>query len=250
MLAIGSAYFAWRRMSPARKVPIVAQASPSPSSSSGHAGHDGFPVEKKGAKKKILDESDTDSKSFPVSSMTCEPVESAGFGPHSVVSAQDWALTIRVYHQSKDRLKTWIASKNFSADVKQKLEKITSDLKIQRAPSNEEPDLSWRGISVLSRDSQGAWILRTGGGFAQNLHAQPSRGQFELTRLLVQAWPLEGAPWSDLLSCLHITDPWEARWALSTIVAAQATPTGCQIPGLQDAATQDCIAKIGWGGAQ
>lgn len=264
-LVLGGVYAAWYWIQPpARKPPVIRQAlsSPSPAPSWPLAPEppaiEGFSVdsrvkptpkpEPKGlplSKKKSRPQPSLHSSTETLS--PCEPVETVGFGPQARIAVSDWNSLMKEYHGVKADLEKWIISRKFSPELKKSLSEITLRLKIQRAPTFEEPDLAWRGVGVLTRNTDGEWLIRTGGGFLQSLQEQRTLGRFQLMRMIIQAWPIETlAPWNELLDCLHITDPWEARWAISTIIAAQVNSTGCQIPALQETEVKACIAKVSW----
>jgi hypothetical protein len=144
------------------------------------------------------------------------------------------------------------------------MEKRVNELKIQRPPVLEEPDLAWRGIGVYASGGEsGEPIIRVGGGFVKLALAYPDRAKFELARLVAQAWaPCElkrispVAAWKPLLDCMNMKDAQtcgegtfsEEGWAVSTTLANAVMAPGCELPVLKNPELAKCMKLIPFGG--
>ena len=106
-------------------------------------------------------------------------------------------------------------------------------------------------------------MIRVGGGFFKLVTKNPARARFELARLLAQTWsPCEmhklggQAPWKGFLSCMQMSaqaDPAkdcgpssfsETGWAVSSALAAVASPPGCRIPAFDQKPVSRCLAEV------
>ena len=182
----------------------------------------------------------------------CATAEIQGPGPEMhAVSAADWAQVMDVYHDAKARLIGWLERQRSSltpalfAHMKREIEM----LRVQRPPSEREPDLAWRGIAVMTDDGSKAPLVRLGGGMIELVKTDRARATFELARVLAERWaPCAlsqqggGALWKSLEGCLQSEeDPKlscipggysESGWMISTAVAARVADPGCRISGL------------------
>ncbi len=192
----------------------------------------------------------------------CASIEYRGDGPeHTKITKDEWGKVMTAFHGAKGELLTWLRKhKRELPDRTAKLmEKQVRELRIQRPPAVEEPDLTWRGIGVWTQDVAGAPMLRVGSGFVKLVNKQAARGKFEMTRLVAQAWaPCElqrvdaGAPWDPLLKCLNINEERacaagtysEGGWAVSSAIATKLANPGCAVPAFADASMAACLKKF------
>lgn len=198
----------------------------------------------------------------------CTSVEYLGDGPLATrITKGEWSKVMDQFHQSKDYLTAWLNRNRarMPASTAALMESQIKNLKIQRPPTLEEPDLAWRGIGVWTQNGGDSPVIRVGGGFVKMALRQPKRAQFELTRLVAQSWtPCElkrvGAqsePWQALLKCLDVTEESgcapgtysEGGWAVSSTLAAHLSPPGCTLPVFKDGASSQCLDKIPMGDA-
>lgn len=186
----------------------------------------------------------------------CAWVEYPGDGPkQSKVTAMEWKWVMSNFHSIKADYLTWLDTHKTDFTPRQLgyFEGQMMKLKIERPPTPGEPDLAWRGIGALSRDSKGEPILRIGDGFMKFIGEHPQRGKFELARLIAQVWaPCDAVkvdgnqPWQKTLSCLGVDTNAgcganafsEAGWAISTALGYRIAHPGCQIPALRAPASQ------------
>ena len=203
----------------------------------------------------------------PASPGECVSEEYPGRSPETAqISKTGWDAVMDEFHGAKAQLTSWLeAHKNqFNEKTYQWMAKQIANARLQRPPSADEPDLSWRGIGSVSSMSDQTPLIRVGAGFEKWVAEKPKRARFELARLLAQSWaPCEmakvdsSAPWKDFVSCMDIqkeADPTqacgknsvsEAGWAVSSAIAAQAAPPGCKIPAFNRAPASECLKKIG-----
>ncbi len=192
----------------------------------------------------------------------CVSIEYRGDGPiHTHLTPEEWSKVMAVFHNVKDSLQDWL--ENHRREFPDKTTAIMTaqlkKLKIERPPATEEPDLSWRGIGVLTQTSTRTPVIRMGGGLVKLILKHPPRGRFELTRLVAQVWaPCEllrnSAPgaWDPLLKCLGVAEDnacsagtfSEGGWAVSSALAAIVSPPGCTVPAFADAGVAQCIQKV------
>jgi hypothetical protein len=191
----------------------------------------------------------------------CGSIEFRGDGFQGTkVSKAEWQVVLDQFHESKRLLQTWLSEhhqgmpEKTEAFMKIQLERM----KIIRPPLIEESDLNWRGIGVWTRDEQGEPLVRMNSGFIKLMNFDAKRTQFEMTRLVAQSWaPCEFAkaglesPWDSLLKCLDLVEPSacpagtysEAGWAVSSVIASNLSPPGCQLPILSHAGKGACFKK-------
>jgi hypothetical protein len=203
----------------------------------------------------------------PAASGECVTEEFPGRSPETAqISKTGWDAVMEEFHGAKTQLAAWLDAhkSRFSEKTYQWMGKRIADARLQRPPSSDEPDLSWRGTGSVSAMSDQTLLIRVGAGFEKWVSEKPQRARFELARLLAQAWaPCEmakvdsSAPWKDFVSCMDLVneaDPAkacgkstvsEAGWAVSSAIAAQATPPGCKIPAFNRAPASECLKKIG-----
>lgn len=192
----------------------------------------------------------------------CSSIEFRGDAPEILeVTQEEWSRVMSAFHSAKGELLSWLNQNKakFPAETHAQMGSQLRALKLARPPSKEEPDLSWRGIGVWSVDRNGAPVIRIGGGFVKMMRLDPSRGKFELTRLMAQTWaPCElervsaGNPWTPLTDCLEVDTSQgcavgtysEAGWAVSSVVAAAVADPGCSLPALKDARHAQCITQF------
>ena len=189
----------------------------------------------------------------------CTSIEFRGMSPEKIkIEPKKWAHIMNAFHWSKAQLLVWLKKqgKNIKPEILSWMEKQVKTLKIQRPPSLDEPDLSWRGIGALTYDEKGVALIRLGGGFLSLMEQKPDRAKFELTRLLAQAWEpctFQGKqPWSEMLACFHIQDSQacqegsysEAGWAVSTVLAHLVSFPGCTVPAFKNPEFAACLEKF------
>jgi len=176
------------------------------------------------------------------------------------VSKQQWASIMDQYHDAKAKLLSWLEQHKEAIPERTYavMENEVKEVRIQRPPTKEEPDLTWRGIGIISRDSQNKPLIRLGGGFLRLAAKEPKWAKFELTRLVAQVWApchladLEVAhPWDGMLNCLDVNEPGcpvgsysESGWAVSSAVATKVANPGCTIPAFSSRAARACITNI------
>lgn len=193
----------------------------------------------------------------------CARIEYRGDGPQATkVTKGEWITVMDQFHAAKHELLVWLDKhrSQLSGPTAQAMEKQVRDLKIQRPPASEEPDLSWRGIGVFGQNADGDAMIKLGGGFVRLADKHPARARFEMTRLVAQAWaPCElqrltaqDSTWTPLLHCLGVTENQscaqgtysESGWAVSTVVASAVAPPGCQIPALKQSDAARCVSNM------
>lgn len=197
-----------------------------------------------------------------VSSGSCAPVEFAGRGGGTrPPSAADWAQVMDMFHHAKKDLAGWL--ENHRAEFPKASYDVmagqVTGLTIQRPPTPEEPDLTWRGIGTWTYDAESHPIVRVGDGFIRMALKYPRRARFEMTRWVAQSWApchLEAQKlahnWAAPLDCLGVdrrndcgTDSAsEGGWAISTALAFQIAPPGCQIPAFAEPKFQACLKLL------
>ena len=197
----------------------------------------------------------------------CTSTEFPGKSPESVKpTAAEWQAVMREFHAAKTQVGQWLVAHKtqFSEKTFQWMQARVTGAQLISPPADSMPDLSWRGIGVIGESDTQAPVIRVGGGMIKWVAEKPQRARFEFARLLAQAWaPCEiakidtKAPWKDLVSCLDLSveaDPEkvcgagsysEAAWAVSSVVAAAASPPGCRIPAFDKVTVADCAKKMG-----
>ncbi len=193
---------------------------------------------------------------------SCGGDEIRGDGPAlTKVTPEEWAIVMEEFHGVKKNLLSWLERNKakFSPKTYALMEKQLQDVKLQRPPAPDEPDLAYRGVAVLGKDLEGAPMIRMGNGFLKLLVREPARGKFELARLAAQTWaPCDvqkadgGQPWAPLLKCLGVDEAnacaagsySEAGWAVSTVLAYKVANPGCAIPALTEANAAACVKEI------
>ena len=197
----------------------------------------------------------------------CVSEEFPGRSPETAqISKIGWESVMEEFHGAKSLLTSWLEAhrSQFSEKTYQWMSDRISDARLQRPPSAEEPDMSWRGIGAVTYLSGKTPMIRVGAGFEKWVTEKPKRARFELARLLAQTWaPCEmakvdsSAPWNAFVSCMDLgkeADPSkacasgtfsEAGWAVSSAIAAAASPPGCKIPAFDRAPAAECLKKIG-----
>lgn len=205
--------------------------------------------------------------SGPVSEAACTSVEYPGRSPESAKpTAVEWAAVMKEFHGAKFQVSHWLSEhkSQFSEKTFQWMQSRVSDAELMSPPQDQAPDLSWRGIGVLGELNTKVPLISVGAGVIKWVAEKPQRARFEFARLLAQTWaPCEiakvdaTAPWKDLVACLDLSaeaDPAkvcgpgsfsEAGWAVSSAIAAVASPPGCRIPAFEKATVADCMKKSG-----
>jgi hypothetical protein len=224
--------------------------------------------------KKTKDLKVAEAKTIPAAADAngvCISIEYPGRGPeNAAISNDDWHTIIGQFHNAKSLLTAWLEAhqSQFSKKTYQWMSTQVTGALLQRPVNppavNEEPDLMWRGVAVLDEGKTGAPVVRVGGGFAKLVLSQPERGRFEFARVLAQTWaPCQIAkvdatsPWKGFLGCMKLDGEAdatkacgqntysEAGWAVSSAVAAIASPPGCRIPAFEKISATECVKKVG-----
>src|SRR5207302_109642 len=76
----------------------------------------------------------------------------------------------------------------FPKEVAELMESDARELRLQRPPTPDYPDLAFRGIGIWTRPSGERPIIKLGSGFAKLVDHHPVRARFELARLIAQTW--------------------------------------------------------------
>jgi len=192
----------------------------------------------------------------------CSSFELFGAGPQTETpTSRDWQKAMSLFHASKEGLLAWTLENRWRIPDRAwaLMESRVREMRLQRPPTSEEPDLAYRGVGVLTEDPEGKPLIRLGAGFIRLVSESPTRAKFEITRLIAQAWaPCElekskvEQPWPLLLSCLGLpADPEcgagtysEAGWAVSSVIAAKVSPPGCELPALIEPDQLACASKL------
>lgn len=187
----------------------------------------------------------------------CVSVEVMGRGPVSKTSPKDWAEVMKSFHKSKADYLAWLNAHRaeFGDELVAKMSAQMSDLRIQRAPTPEEPDLSWRGVVVRSHDEKGAPLVRVGDGFIAWMKSDAPRARFELARAMAQSWtPCESgssAVWAGFFKCMGAESEAcvngkfsENAWTVATALAEQVASPGCRVPAFAGSKAQGCVSRI------
>jgi len=193
----------------------------------------------------------------------CAQIEYRGEGPQlTKITKAEWTAVMDQFHAAKHDLLGWLEKHRheISDPTAQAMERQVQDLKIQRPPASDEPDLAWRGIGVYGQTTEGEPIVKLGGGFVHLTAVHPARARFEMARLVAQAWaPCElqrvsalDTTWSPLLKCLGVNESQgcgqgtysESGWAVSTAVAAAVWAPGCQIPAFKAPEVAKCVTHV------
>ncbi len=180
-------------------------------------------------------------------------------GPQSTPpTAREWSEALSVYQEVKAQLAEFLRARSATVGVEKtaKLEKLLREVRLDRPPSAEEPDLAYRGIVIFTRDERGSPLLRMGPGFLKLAQSHTERARFELARAISQVWnpcdPELAGVWGKFSKCMG----WDAvsqcesasysdlAWSVSTWVAQQVAPPGCKVPGLNDAQFQVCSDRL------
>jgi hypothetical protein len=223
---------------------------PLPPAKGSRASSSGFILDDKDEKRVFAAERD---------SHQCGKVEYVSLGSqHTQISKEEWDKVLVQFSKSKNVLKDWLKNDahSFSEEAVSFLGAQLEGLKLEKPPILEQPDLSWRGIGVFSRNDSGSGSILLSPGFVRMLVRKPTRGAFEFTRLIAQVWaPCELADagfqtaWDPLLKCLDIHDNQgcakgtysEAGWAVSSSLATTLTPSDCKLPAFQSNEKFACL---------
>jgi hypothetical protein len=202
----------------------------------------------------------------------CAVLEFAGEGPAltRMPKEKDWVPIRTAFHQAKADLEKWVVAHGAKLPeaTREVLKERIRNVRIQRPPTAEEPDLAWRGMAAVTHDERGVSLIRVGGGFLRTFREQPVRAKFELTRLVSQVAlspcelnraGLDGEfIWKPLAGCMGIKTGLsvascqsqvfsEAGWAISTALAHVVSPSGCEIPGMASEAGPGCLKQsVAW----
>ncbi len=216
-----------------------------------------------------LSDQDRQAQGLAQKNGVCQSFELRGDGgTKNRVSRDEWRQTVVAFHHSKEVLFSWLKqqAEKLPKSAVTVMEKLLRDLKIVQPvyAATEEPDLSWRGIGVWTRDDRGAPLLLMGGGFLKLMKLDSKRAAFEMTRLVAQSWsPCElshhgvNQVWSPLMKCLGEAErdscapeqSTESTWAVSSSIAARLSAPGCHLPVFVQEKTRVCLTQILGSGA-
>lgn len=193
----------------------------------------------------------------------CAPAEFRGESLNRVeVDLAIWSEVMDEFHNAKEELQRWLGvnRSKISPRSYEVLKNQVSEIKIQRPPTPQAADLTWRGIGVYVIDAEKGPMIRIGGGLLALVSRDKIRSQFELTRLIAQVWaPCElkrvGVAeniWGDLITCLKVTESdmcaegsfSEAGWAVSSTLAYAISPPRCKLPVFQKDEYASCLSMI------
>jgi len=223
------------------------------------------------AKRKLASDHQFESSTLPVQSILpavssgtqaqCVRGEYRGSGSTAAkVDAKDWGQVMDAFHASKADLMAWLEEQAkahpsaISPELTKFLETEVREIRVQRPPTPEEPDLAYRGVLVMTEDADGVPLIRVGSGMIGLLKADPARARFEFTRVIAQQWSpcaLAGSGaekiWSTLIGCSGVHEDASAAcagggfselgWVTSTALAARVSAPGCVISGVQELQT-------------
>ncbi len=201
------------------------------------------------------------SEPRPADNGVCRSIEYRGEGPvFSNYRQHEWDRVLTQFREVKTALIEWVEKRrtDFPEKTAGLMIRQIERTRIQRPPALEEPDLTWRGIGVLSQTYKGEPLIRLGGGMIQLAQKYPARAKFELARLVAQSWsPCEmqkleiGGAWDPLMKCLGVQDQGcdvgtysESGWAVSSTIAAAVAEPGCRLPAFEDATAANCLKAI------
>lgn len=192
----------------------------------------------------------------------CRSVEFEGDAPQRItVGKKDWDVVMDAFHDVKDDYLKWLEQHKTALSTEQ-MSQLAARVKftrIQRPPSADELDLSWRGVATWSLDGSNEPLIKIGGGFLELAHRDKKRAKFELARMVAQAWsPCElkrlgvGEMWAGLTSCLKVEGAdactsgsySEAAWAVGSALAVQVSEPGCKVPAFATAEYGQCVASV------
>jgi hypothetical protein len=192
----------------------------------------------------------------------CRSIEYRGEGPvFTNLKAQEWDRVLTQFREVKTSLIEWVEKHRteFPEQTAGLMIRQIERTRIQRPPSLEEPDLTWRGIGVWSQSYKGDPLIRVGSGIAKLAQKHPARAKFELARLVAQSWtPCElqrlevAGAWDPLMRCLGVTEQQgceigtysEAGWAVSSTVAAVVAEPGCKLPAFESTDAAKCLKAM------
>ena len=189
----------------------------------------------------------------------CAPVEEPGRPASDIKLAQkSWMPLVEDFRLSKRKVVEWVKKhpEQFPVEKLAEISERVLDLQIQRPPTEDELDLAWRGMVVLSRLPDGKQLLRVGGGFLSLYARDPARARFELARAvaltlspcelgkvdLANAWdkPLSCSKGFSKESC-EVGSYSNASWLVASAVAVEAQPPGCRIRAVEKSGILDCL---------
>ncbi|MGK5086632.1 hypothetical protein WDW86_03670 [Bdellovibrionota bacterium FG-2] len=202
----------------------------------------------------------------PQTAAKCTSVEFPGAGPSIIkVDGKEWQSILTRYHEVKASYLAWLTAHR--AEIGEAsyvvMEKRMQDLRIQRPPTLEEPDLPWRGIGVFTRNHDNTPLVRLGEGFRRLMEKEPKRAHYELARLVAQTWaPCElrgelaqekvGGVWDNALACSNVREEKactpgsysEGGWAVSSYLATLVSQPGCSVPAFMNPEIASCLTHL------
>lgn len=202
------------------------------------------------------------SQGLSLSSEKCRWSEYSGeYSPtQRKVRKAHWSSIQTEFLQSKNLLAQWLQTKREELSQTQyhKMSYELSRLEIERPPYENEPDLAWRSVVLLTAQP-GSKSLRFGMGFIELLQADPRRARFEMVRAIAKVWApcalsVVGGSllWQSLLNCLEVRSPVSCKegsysehaWAVSTALAVALVPLSCRIPAVSLAQQRSCLSPV------
>jgi hypothetical protein len=162
------------------------------------------------------------------------------------------------FRLAKRKVVEWVKKhpEQFPVERVAEISERVLDLQIQRPPTEDELDLAWRGMIVLSRLPDGKQLLRVGGGFLSFYGRDPTRARFELARAVALTLSpcelgkvdLAGA-WEKPLACskgyakesCEVGSYSNVSWLVASAVAYEAQSPGCRIRAVEKSGILDCL---------
>jgi hypothetical protein len=189
----------------------------------------------------------------------CTSIEEPGRSAGNIKLTQKvWMPVVEDFRAAKRKTVEWMKRhpEQFPPERFAEVSEWVMDLHIQRPPSEEEPDLSWRGTVVMSRFADGKPILRVGGGFLALYEKAPQRARFELARAValvlapceLKTMKLEHT-WDSAFSCsqgfpresCEIGSVSNGAWLVASAVASEIQSPGCQVRAVEKSGFLGCI---------
>jgi hypothetical protein len=192
----------------------------------------------------------------------CTAVEEPGFRASDIKLTQKvWIPIVEDFRSAKREIVSWMKRRSelFPEERLKVLSERIMDLSIQRPPSAEEPDLSWRGGVVMSRFPDGKPLLRVGGGFLTLHQKDPKRARFELARgIAFLLSPCEMKTigfqdvWSSALSCAQgvaeegceLGSVSQQAWLVASAIAQETQPVGCKVRAVETSRFLSCVPGV------
>ncbi len=172
----------------------------------------------------------------------------------------DKDLLVKMFYESKKMLQAWLQSHKaeLNEQTAQLMATRMSEVGMKLPPVDFEPDLQMRSFVAFTRDESGAATVAVGNGFLGILKKDPKRAQFEMTRVMAQAWaPCEigqggDHPWKAVTKCLGVSEQdscesgaySDGGWAVSSTIATYLHSPVCKLAAFKEPEVVKCLASI------